>query len=1004
MPNPVFNKTPLAVGVALALGASIPSHVYAQGADDGVVEEIVVTGIRGSLTQSANIKRFSDGVVDAISAEDIGKFPDTNLAESLQRISGVSIDRSRGEGSKVTVRGFGPQFNLVLLNGRQMPTQTGVTNSRSFDFADLASEGISGVQVYKTSRAELPTGGIGATINIQTTKPLEVNGTIATFGVKAVNDTSTDTGSNFTPEVSGLFSTKFADDTIGIALSGSYQERDNGLEAASVNGWNTTSADVQCCDWGAQNVVWGAVPDNPNQINRPTVGSGSALSIPQQLQYRRTEYNRTRVNGQLTLQWEPISSLTGTLDYTVSQLELAETFSDFSSWFAWGNAEQLTEWTGDSSNGPVNYNENSPGGSDTPMGSGQVSTKNLNQSVGLNLEWRATDRLSLEFDFHNSSAEVEPDSPLGSSMSLAITSGLRASTSSDWTSDLPILNVGLLNGTPITANDMLIGGSVFTNRWNEMDLQQTKLSGEFELNDTASINFGIQKTDVDNRNASTTVQRDTWGGVGAPGDIADLLSPASMAGWFDEISGAGDTRRVTDLFTWDTNALIARARELEAAGTVVSFPSTVAGTCGDGFCPSFDSRTGNFVDDKLTQEEQLAVYLQLNLDLLWGDSPVNLDFGLRYEETDVFSQAQVPSIARIDWITSNELPAVTAQDANGQAVLTFTELEGSYDNWLPNVDFNIEFIDDVLFRASYSETISRPGYNDIRGGLTVAGVCRVDGCDGGAGSPSLKPLESQNIDLSLEWYYAEGSYASVGYFHKDVENFIGTSVENNVVLFPELTNPAQGGLAAQASAALGGTQNADDIRAYIFANFANDPSVDVVNQTITGTPANDAALFTVTRPANQESAVVDGFELAIQHTFGESGFGVLANATFVDANIAVDLNSLDTQFALAGLSDSANFIGFYDKSGLQVRIAYNWRDEFLSGFGHDIGNSEPRFVEEFGQWDFNASYDFRDKYTVFVEGINITNETFREHARHQNSLLQAQQTGPRYGIGVRAKF
>ena len=165
----IFRKSLLSSSVALALiGTAVPA--FAQ--DEGVIEEIIVTGgIRGSLKASMDIKRDSQGVVDAISAEDMGKFPDQNLAESLQRITGVSISRSRGEGSQVTVRGFGPDYNLVTFNGRQMPTHS--DTSRSFDFGDLASEGIAGVQVYKTGRADIPTGGIGSSINISTTKPLD---------------------------------------------------------------------------------------------------------------------------------------------------------------------------------------------------------------------------------------------------------------------------------------------------------------------------------------------------------------------------------------------------------------------------------------------------------------------------------------------------------------------------------------------------------------------------------------------------------------------------------------------------------------------------------------------------------------------------------------------------------------------------------------------------------------------------------------------------------------
>src|SRR3546814_947480 len=179
------------------------------------LDTIVVTGIRGSLSSSMNLKRDSQGIVDGIVAEDIGKFPDTNLAESLQRISGVSIDRSMGEGSKVTVRGVGPDFNLVLLNGRQMPASsieaTNASNSRAFDFANLASESISEVEVYKTSRAATPTGGIGATINIKTARPLDNPGFLANVGVKGVHDTTASNlpdsmqGDDLTGEISGIF-------------------------------------------------------------------------------------------------------------------------------------------------------------------------------------------------------------------------------------------------------------------------------------------------------------------------------------------------------------------------------------------------------------------------------------------------------------------------------------------------------------------------------------------------------------------------------------------------------------------------------------------------------------------------------------------------------------------------------------------------------------------------------------------------------------------------------
>jgi TonB-dependent receptor len=247
MQYPKARQTLMSLAVASACAAAA-APVFAQEAPAPVkaaepeVQSVVVTGLRQSLQSSMNLKRNSDGIVDGIVAEDIGKFPDTNLAESLQRISGVSIDRSIGEGSKITVRGVGPDFNLVLLNGRQMPTSNlGDLNGRAFDFANLASEAISQLQVYKTSRAEAPTGGIGATVNVMTARPFDRPGMHSSVGIKGVYDTSNDNlpadvkaSSSATPEFSGIYSNTNADKTFGVAISGSYQERNLGYNTAGV--------------------------------------------------------------------------------------------------------------------------------------------------------------------------------------------------------------------------------------------------------------------------------------------------------------------------------------------------------------------------------------------------------------------------------------------------------------------------------------------------------------------------------------------------------------------------------------------------------------------------------------------------------------------------------------------------------------------------------------------------------------------------------------------------
>jgi len=226
-----FKKKLLATLVASsALGLS--SVAFAQ--DDA--EEIVVTGIKASLQRAVDIKRDAAGVVDAISSEDIGKMPDANLAESLQRISGISIDRTDGEGAKLTSRGFGPAYNLVTLNGRQLASASigeggGVDSTRSFDMSNIASESVSGVQVYKTGKASVPTGGIGATVNLSTAKPFDHEGFKGSIGGKALYDKSNDIGDNVTPELSGFVS--WSDETFGASLSLTHQERTSGRSGFS---------------------------------------------------------------------------------------------------------------------------------------------------------------------------------------------------------------------------------------------------------------------------------------------------------------------------------------------------------------------------------------------------------------------------------------------------------------------------------------------------------------------------------------------------------------------------------------------------------------------------------------------------------------------------------------------------------------------------------------------------------------------------------------------------
>ena len=311
-------------------------------------------------------------------------------------------------------------------------------------------------------------------------------------------------------------------------------------------------------------------------------------------------------------------------------------------------------------------------------------------------------------------------------------------------------------------------------------------------------------------------------------------------------------------------------------------------------------------------------------------------------------------------------------------------------------------VDDVILRASYSETITRPRYSDIQGGQTINALLRINGGTGNQGNPNLLPFESKNYDLSAEWYYDEGSYFSVGYYLKKVDNFIGMDSTEETVF--ELAHPAQGPRYEQAVAAVG-TDNAA-VRQYFFDQGWVDSSGNIV-----GIDGEDAsAVFTIIQPINEKDAEVDGFEVALQHLFGDSGFGGIINYTTVNGDVGYDNYNTNkgpdavNQFAILGLSDTFNVIGFYDKDGLQARIAYNWRDEFLVSTIDGNGERNPIYNEEYGQWDINVSYAATENLTVFAEGINVTDEYQRLHGRHVNMVIAVIEQAPRYSVGVRYNF
>jgi TonB-dependent receptor len=980
MDRNLFAKKRVSLAVSIALGtvAALPASAQeTESAVDQVLEEVVVTGIRSSLKRAMDTKRDATGVVDAITAEDIGDFPDTNLAEALQRITGVSIDRARGEGARVTVRGFGPEFNLVTLNGRQMPTHSGL--GRSFDFGDIASEAVSGVEVYKTAQSDVPTGGIGATINVLTAKPLDRPGTEFAINAKGVVDKSTRYGDSVTPEVAVLFSQTFLDDTVGIAVNASFQERHSGQASAATTSWRENLS----------------VLDNGTNINAPR--EDAITAVPRENTYEINDWDRVRENAQVTLQWRPIETLTATIDYTYAELDLKRQGHNVGAYYTLAAQEGV--WT--TINGvasPLLYTETATA-PDMVMKSYNDGQLNERRSLGFNIAWEPTDRLSLELDVHRSSATTSPNSPYGSSSMVAMSAYNRAVTTTDFTREVPIVTIQMTD--PLSPDDLAISGSKFENFWADMDLNQAQLKGSFDFNESLRLDFGLTRTEVENYSAASLVQRDKWSSneSTAYGSVADIVAPASLAGVFSELGGGDEVN--LNFFTSDVGSLVDRVVYLNSLNPsnplyydkIFGNTPVLNGDCGNAFCALSDPNNG----ESQFFEDTDAAYIQLSYSGYLFDKPYNIRGGVRYEETEVTSFTILPDYEGIAWVGGNEFIVLQGEKTISDGS------QGSYDHTLPSLDFDIELTDDIVLRAAASQTIARAGFGVLTDIPTVPLYVPLAQGDiaeisVNQGDPGILPFEADNYDLSLEYYYDDASYISVGYFEKDVANWIASTETEGVVYDETLVHPGVGPLREAAIEGLGGGGTDTDIRNYILANFADEPGVDAAAGIIYGVVGRDDPLV-VTLGESYNSDIIqtiEGVELAWQHNFGDSGFGFIANATFSNASAEADDSSDEPQIQLQGLSDSKNLVLFYDKYGLQARLAYNWRDTFSN-----VGGGQPSYTREYDQWDGNITYAINDAFTVYVEGINLTNNTFRTYARSTLQVYGVGQQGARYNVGFR---
>jgi len=413
-----------------------------------------------------------------------------------------------------------------------------------------------------------------------------------------------------------------------------------------------------------------------------------------------------------------------------------------------------------------------------------------------------------------------------------------------------------------------------------------------------------------------------------------------------------------------------------------------------------------------------------------GSVGASLLVGGRYEKTDVTSTSIVNKPDYLQWQDDNDF------QVHRSGTLVTIAKDGSYNNFLPNVNLDLHFTKALTGRVGISQTIARPEYNNLVAGpvANTPGGSSINGfqANGSEGNPGLLPLKSTNIDLSLEYYFSDTGYVSAGFFQKKVKNFIGNAVFNKNLY--GIKNQLASTAGSDAATALAYLQShsfgTDDSRLFTaIAMLQNPGTFTDAKGTWTGGLANyddtnaqhiafatkydvipnarDTAdyVFAVTTPINNRDATIHGFEFGGQVFFGDSGVGLQANYTIVRGDVEFN-NTGDpsiNQFALLGLSDSANAVLMFEKYGLNARLAYNWRDKFLQNINQG-GFRNPVYVAPHAQWDLSLGYDVNKHVSFTFEGVNLTNEGVRWYGRSKKQVWRVEDSSARYAIGARYKF
>jgi iron complex outermembrane receptor protein len=725
----VSSSSVLAVMMA---GVAVPAFA-ADPADQQTttVQEVVVTGLKASLDKAIAIKRESVDQVDAVSAEDIGKLPDKNVADALQRLPGVNtVSASSGEGGfdendRVSIRGTNPSLTNVTVNGHDIATGDWFildqfqTVGRSVSFTLMPAEIVNTVETYKSQSADLLEGGVAGSIDILTRDPLAMHGH-TTMEMDAEGEYSS-LAANWKPQVSGLLGWKNDDDTFGVILQAFYEARDLRRDGQEFLGYSTVSAG---------SATGTAIPSLVG-VAFPTL-IGSALFQQQ----------RVREGGDLTFQWKPNDQWDVKLDGFYSHLNATNYNTNY---MFWGTNEvnnnvpssyTVKDGTLVAATFPLlNPNTHNPVDGVVVDNIYRPNEQARTAYVNLDAAYHASSKLTFNFQAGYTEGEgltpsapsFEVDGPTGASYNM--TSGVAAVS-------FPNINPS----SPAGLNNDWAWNETF----KELDREgYGKIDGTYDLDDgpIKQIKFGTRYSDHTrsvvgwDHGCSIGANGQCWtGGGGLPFSAVDPTGqdyPSNFASAF-RIPGflsnpaIGNTGLITKTI-------------------VPILPPIVSGS------PNlFYYWPGTF---KLS-ETDWSGYLMANI----GGDRWRGNIGVRLVDSDIHSYVNVSQ--------AGPGPGVITSSAFGD--YSVDKISHNYFDVLPSINLSFDVTDKLLLRMSANETMARPDYSALAGSVSLTDLTLT----GNGGNPNLKPIKSANYDVGLEWYYAPTSLLSAHVFYMDLQNYV----------------------------------------------------------------------------------------------------------------------------------------------------------------------------------------------------------------------------------------